>query len=275
MPSWNIHTAQVEKLLADNDPAELGIRDVNAYLFGNFVPDIFVGYMVRDIDHVLNYLDTHFARTDMIPVPKHEEFWNLYIEPNIERGGVDDLTLGVWSHLVADAVYNRRVREFNTEHGISAGEETRIRKQSDFDRFGAELGIHTKLEVTPELIAEARDFGQYEINERAVRASVEAANKIIEGASLFEHDPDEPWKLVGRDFMHEAFAEVNDTVEKGLRSYVGRVEAAGFDPLAPAPPTAAERPELEVFPEPDIFFATDPQAASIERAREKLGLSND
>ena len=39
MPSWNI-LPHVERLLAEYDQEELGIHDVNCFLFGNLVPDI-------------------------------------------------------------------------------------------------------------------------------------------------------------------------------------------------------------------------------------------
>ena len=61
MPSWNIHTAHVERLLAEDAPSALGIRDVNAFLFGNLVPDIYVGYMVPDTSRTIAYQETHFA----------------------------------------------------------------------------------------------------------------------------------------------------------------------------------------------------------------------
>ena len=40
MPSWNIHSAHAEKLLADCGAAALGVADENAFLFGNFVPEV-------------------------------------------------------------------------------------------------------------------------------------------------------------------------------------------------------------------------------------------
>ena len=46
MPSWNIHIAHAEGLLEDGGPFAGVVRDRNAFLFGNFVPDIYVGYMV-------------------------------------------------------------------------------------------------------------------------------------------------------------------------------------------------------------------------------------
>ena len=48
MPSWNIHTAHVERLLREEGADALGVSDVNAFLFGNLAPDVYVGYMVPD-----------------------------------------------------------------------------------------------------------------------------------------------------------------------------------------------------------------------------------
>ena len=62
MPSWNIHTAHVERLLREEGAARLGVRDVNAFLFGNFLPDIYVGYMVPvPVVRLRDYRETHFA----------------------------------------------------------------------------------------------------------------------------------------------------------------------------------------------------------------------
>ena len=43
MPSWNIHTAHAELLLREEGAAALGIRDVDAFLLGNLLPDVYVG----------------------------------------------------------------------------------------------------------------------------------------------------------------------------------------------------------------------------------------
>ena len=40
MPSWNIHIAQAERLLARDGACARFVRDANAFLFGNLVPDI-------------------------------------------------------------------------------------------------------------------------------------------------------------------------------------------------------------------------------------------
>ena len=79
MPSWNIHTAHVERLFAQRDPQDLGIDDANTFLFGNFAPDIYVGFMVPDVSFRIDYCTTHLARISLIPVADADLFWNLYI----------------------------------------------------------------------------------------------------------------------------------------------------------------------------------------------------
>ena len=49
MPSWNIHIAEAEMLLARDGSVAALVRDRNAFLFGSVVPDVLVGYMVPDI----------------------------------------------------------------------------------------------------------------------------------------------------------------------------------------------------------------------------------
>ena len=67
MPSWNIHIAQAERLLARDGACARFVRDANAFLFGNLVPDIPVGYMVPGAPHIA-YRETHF--TEPVPIPK-------------------------------------------------------------------------------------------------------------------------------------------------------------------------------------------------------------
>lgn len=81
MPSWNIHIAQSERLLARGGAVARFIRDRNAFLFGNVVPDIFVGYMVPGIERPIPYRITHCAEPERIPKPREGEFWNAYVVP--------------------------------------------------------------------------------------------------------------------------------------------------------------------------------------------------
>lgn len=84
MPSWNIHIAHTQRLLATVPLADLGVRDANAFLFGNLVPDVYVGYMLPKPSGILPYQLTHFADPCSIPIPREREFWDLYVEPKAQ-----------------------------------------------------------------------------------------------------------------------------------------------------------------------------------------------
>ena len=88
MPSWNIHIAQTERLLNRGGVVAQTVVDRNAFLFGNLVPDIYVGYMVPGIEHPIAYRVTHVARPEHIPKPREWEFWDAYVAPLARRLGI-------------------------------------------------------------------------------------------------------------------------------------------------------------------------------------------
>lgn len=88
MPSWNIHIAHAERLL-EAGPIARVVRDRNAFLFGNLVPDIYVGYMVPGIIRPIPYRVTHFAAPEHIPKPREGEFWDRYVETTLRAEGDD------------------------------------------------------------------------------------------------------------------------------------------------------------------------------------------
>ena len=91
MPSWNIHTAHVERLLRAEGADALGVTDVNSFLFGNFVPDVYVGYMVHDPSFRIDYKLTHLALREHIPLPRYDDFWRFYVA---RQDTVTDLVRG-------------------------------------------------------------------------------------------------------------------------------------------------------------------------------------
>ena len=88
MPSWNIHIAHAEGLLAERGPLAGVVSDRDAFLFGNLVPDIYVGYMVPCVVHPIPYRVTHFAAPEHIPKPREGEFWDAYVAPMARELGV-------------------------------------------------------------------------------------------------------------------------------------------------------------------------------------------
>ena len=275
MPSWNIHIAHTEQLLALRSALSDTVRDRNAFLLGCVVPDIFVGYMVPGIVDPIPYRVTHFAKPEPIPKPREEEFWSTYVAPlMVDAGsgapaaptslkeererlnrvhyprfyeGADpvpeppasefsvapedvaqsalDLTLGVWSHLVADNVWNTRVNEFLEAHGGKPSEEFRIKKQGDFDWFGKTLGIVSVPRATERLYAAAARFPQYSISKEYVLKTIGVMHEIVRENEGDPHHP--PYRLLTEDFFDATAREVVE------------LAAAGFERRLASPDTAA------------------------------------
>lgn len=268
MPSWNVHTAHVQRLLREGSPSSLGIRDVNAFLFGNFVPDINVGYMVPNPSGILPYRLTHFAAAAHIPIPGEREFWDTYVEPRLPvpdevpiapapisveesvrliRAGkrfelpatperhaevvarlsahdyrASDEVLGAWAHLLCDNAYNSATRAWLREYDVPTGEETRVRKQDDFLKFGRTLHITLHCEVTAELLAQAAAFPQYAVNEADARAAVASSNDIVTDNQENHISGTPDYSLFREDFFHEVFEHATECIYDRLTAYAKR-----------------------------------------------------
>ena len=216
MPSWNIHAAHVERLLREEGAEALGVRDANAFLLGNFAPDIYVGYMVPDTSCRIDYKLTHLVQRAHIPLPRHELFWSFYVAG---RGRVSDLTLGAWAHLVCDRVYNAHARSYLEELGVPAGERARVGKQGDFALFGRTLDISLVPHVDDALLSQCAVFGPYTILERDARAAVDVAAGIVE-KNHSEHVTGTPnYQLLTAEFFESARQEAHETLVTGLKEY--------------------------------------------------------
>lgn len=91
MPSWNIHIAHAERLLKGGGSVARAVRDRNAFLFGNLIPDIYVGYMVPGVVRPVPYRVTHFAKPEHIPKPRAGEFFDAYVLPLARECGLLDV----------------------------------------------------------------------------------------------------------------------------------------------------------------------------------------
>ena len=216
MPSWNIHTAHVERLLREEGARALGIRDENAFLMGSLAPDIYVGYMVPDTTYRIDYKLTHQALREHIPLPSYDEFWNFYVA---RQEQVSDLVLGAWAHLATDHVYNAHTRRYLELIGVKPGEKARIGKQADFALFGRTLDISLVPHVDDALLAQCASFPPYTILERDARAAAEAARRIVE-KNQEEHVSGTPtYQLLSTEFFDTARQEAHDTIVRGLRAF--------------------------------------------------------
>ena len=238
MPSWNIHTAHVESLLDERSPEELGIADANAFLFGNYVPDIYVGFMVPDTTFHLDYCLTHHSGVHVIPVPDADDFWDSFVfrrRPKSPSGS--SLTIGAWAHLLADRVYNKRFRDFCEANDVPRDDERRVGKQADFALFGNSLGISSTVQVTPDLLEAARGFRPYTVLPEDLERSVTVATSIVRenggvqrsgadaargGDARFGSGAacgDSVYRLLSAEWMEAAFAECDGFLKAWLQTW--------------------------------------------------------
>ena len=248
MPSWNIHTAHVERLLGEHDARELGIEDANTFLFGNFVPDIYVGFMVPGVSFHIDYCITHVADVELIPVPDADLFWDRYVAyrfPSSAEGR--SLVLGAWAHILADRFYNGSFRTFWEALNQPPGDDQRVMKQADFDLFGRSLPIESLVTETPGLLRAAHDFVPYRILADDVRRAIDVANTItIENATVpprCDH-----YQLLDAAWMQGVFAACHERLATWLLTWRD-FERAGRRPLsadiraaAGLPPATPDRP---------------------------------
>ena len=195
------------------------MRDVNAFLFGNFLPDIYVGYMVPvPVARLRDYRETHFADGGAIPSPNYQAFWDRFVAgcDAEAAGSLHDLVLGAWAHLVCDSVYNTRTRAYIASIDVKAGDVTRKRKQRDFALFGRIFDISLRPRVTPELIAACAAYPQYPVIEADVREAVAVAGRIVDEnhEGLIRSIP--TYDLLTPEFFSAASEEANETIVAGL-----------------------------------------------------------
>ena len=221
MPSWNVHIAHTERLLAQSASAERIITDRDAFVLGNLVPDIYVGYMVPDVSHKIPYKDTHYANPDFVPAPDASLFYRQFVR----HRQATDLTLGAWCHLLCDHYYNLRTIQHIASIGVKTGERTRIRKQADFDLYGRTLDITLVPELTADVLRQCACFEQYDLDEADVRASVVAAEDIVRN-NRTRHVAQPHYDLLTEDFFAKTSAEVDAVLEEALDCYVGDRDAA-------------------------------------------------
>ncbi len=221
MPSWNIHTAHVERLIDDGSLDDVGISHVDDFLFGNLVPDIYVGYMICNPSRKIAYRETHFADPSIIPAPDASLFYRQFVRGH----DVDEVVLGAWTHLLCDHYYNLRTTRFIDRIGVSAGEQTRIRKQADFDLFGRTLPIARIPRLTKRLVRCCEAFPQYPIDEQDVRAAIAVQRGVVR-RNQEEHVEGAPgYCLLTEEFFTKTYALVDAVLHEALRRY-----SAGDDP---------------------------------------------
>ncbi len=240
MPSWNVHIAHTERLLASEESCLRCVRDRDAFLLGNLVPDIYVGYMVPDVSHKIPYKDSHYADPTAIPAPDAGRFYRNYV-----RGReATDLELGAWCHLLCDHYYNLRTSEYIASIGVKPSDQTRERKQADFALYGRTLDISLEPRLTDEVLAQCAAFRQYALDEEDLRRTVVSARRILRTNQEEHLDVTPTYDLLTVEFFRTTSHEVDETLIRALGMYLRGEDASelgSFPASEESPPGGTEQ----------------------------------
>lgn len=180
MPRWGIHL-EIANRIKDKINT-----DSNEYLFGNILPDVQDGYLVKDISNILNHLDNHY--NDLIN-NTYDIFYEIHKEIINE-----DIVIGYLIHLLTDFYFNKSfdnkykwLDNTNIELELLTGEKVIMDrdlagikyKQHDFKVFEKELikekGIETPI-FEKDLTDKANLITVININANDVKKVIEYFN---------------------------------------------------------------------------------------------------
>lgn len=181
MPAWGVHLVTTKEILDRID-----IKEKNDFIFGNILPDIENGYLVKGISHNLTHKESHFDQFPLTKFDSQEVFLKSYGDKLDNR-----VILGYVVHLLTDNLWNKYYYERKViyEDGEIAGvkltngeilrgnhEVVRILKQKDYKIYADSL-FRTNNFVEPifdkELVKKANQIKIIDINEEDIYKSLQ------------------------------------------------------------------------------------------------------
>lgn len=98
MPAWGIHLATTKKLLE-----KINIKDKNDFIFGNILPDILNGYLIKDVSNIVTHKDSHY---DIYKGEKFSNYKRFYEKYNDKLN--NKVVFGYLIHLMTDNLWNKK-----------------------------------------------------------------------------------------------------------------------------------------------------------------------
>ncbi len=188
MPNWGEHLLIANKILKKIK------LDENLFLFGNILPDVQDGFLVKGISniqpHKINHYDLNGENYNPDTKKEYEVFYEMYSKK------IDNpVIMGYLSHLITDSLWNdifyngKCVKEndkligfINKNGELIKGDKNDLRanKQRDFGIFSSYIykNHNMKLpEFSSEVAQNANIIGNININDDDVKKVVDYINK--------------------------------------------------------------------------------------------------
>ena len=168
MPNWKTHieiSKQLNKKLNYND------EEFELFAFGNILPDINNGHLVKDVSKIIDHKITHFVADKKSYINFYNKYKDIIKEP---------LIMGYYTHLYTDFSFNRNFYEHeeikkrnNEEHSI-----LRKMKQSDFEVYNNKFYEDTiTIEYVDEILNQSRKIEEVSITKEDIIKAKEFLDK--------------------------------------------------------------------------------------------------
>lgn len=233
MPGWGVHLAITKKILEKID-----IKEKNDFIFGNILPDIQNGYVVKGISKIVSHKISHFDDFPKGVYGCHKRFYEVYGDSIFK----DTMKLAYYTHLLTDDIWNRefyknkalindgkiegvKLADGTIKKGIH--ESVRDLKHSDFGTFSKYL-ISSGREITPEydnlLVEKSNSIDIVNINKKDLNKVFEYLNlqnailKNINVNNFANKNIESEFKILSLKEAEEIFNKCVDEIVDELKS---------------------------------------------------------
>ena len=97
MPAWGVHLVTVNEILK-----RINIDEKNDFIFGNILPDILNGYLVKNPSNIVSHLVSHYNDRTKEKFISYKVFYDLYKDKLDNK-----VILGYLVHLMTDNLWNK------------------------------------------------------------------------------------------------------------------------------------------------------------------------
>lgn len=226
MPAWGVHLVTTKEILDRVD-----IKEKNDFIFGNILPDIENGYLVKGISHTLTHKESHFDQFPLTKYDSQDVFLRSYGNKLDNK-----VILGYVVHLLTDNLWNKNYYERKViyENGKIAGvkltngqilkgdyDVVRILKQKDYKIYADSL-FRTSEFVEPvfdkELVNKSNEIEIININEDDIKKSIQYIQD--EKEKSISSNIDEVYQSFNKaeikQFMSDIIDEIVEYMNKNL-----------------------------------------------------------
>lgn len=188
MPNWGEHLLIANKILKKIK------LDENLFLFGNILPDVQDGYLVKGISNIQPHKSNHYDLNGEKYDPNNKKEYEVFYEINHEKMN-NPIVIGYLAHLITDSLWNEAfyggkcVKEndkiigfMNKKNELIKADKTELRKnkQKDFEAFQYYIYKNYNMnlpEFSVEISKNANILDNININDEDVKKVVDYIRK--------------------------------------------------------------------------------------------------